>query len=208
MLVGTLSLTGFPFFSAYYSKDLIMELVFLDDSYLSNYVFINSVVVVFLTSFYSFRLLFYVFHGNNRSDVKVLSHVHESPNVMLLPLVVLSFFSIFSGLAFKNYFFGIDSIVFWGDSLVNISLNVPESMIYQIPYYIKNYLLLNIILGLIFSAILTLYLRRLKDFFKEKLKYIVLFLKKAGLLMNFTIFFLLNLQTILVMGFGKQLISS
>ena len=61
MLVGTLSLTGFPFFSAYYSKDLIMELVFLDDSYLSNYVFINSVVVVFLTSFYSFRLLFYVF---------------------------------------------------------------------------------------------------------------------------------------------------
>ena len=122
----------------------------------------------------------------------------------VLPLVVLSFFSIFSGLAFKNYFFGIDSIVFWGDSLVNISLNVPESMIYQIPYYIKKLPLLNIILGLIFSAILTLYLRRLKDFFKEKLKYIVLFLKKAGLLMNFTIFFLLNLQTTLVMGFESN----
>ena len=91
MLVGTLSLTGFPFFSAYYSKDLIMELVFLDDSYLSNYVFINSVVVVFLTSFYSFRL-YCMFHGNNRSDVKVLSHVHESPNVMLLHLMFYHFF--------------------------------------------------------------------------------------------------------------------
>ena len=205
MLVGTLSLTGFPFFSAYYSKDLIMELVFLDDSYLSNYVFINSIVVVFLTSFYSFRLLFYVFHGNNRSDVKVLSHVHESPNVMLLPLVVLSFFSIFSGLAFKNYFFGIDSIVFWGDSLVNISLNVPESMIYQIPFYIKKLPLLNIVLGLIFSAILTLYLKRFKDFFKEKLKYIVLFLKKSWFFDEFYDFLFVKPSNYIGNGFWKAI---
>ena len=203
--LGHYLFTGFPFFSAYYSKDLIMELVFLDNSYLSNYVFINSIVVVFLTSFYSFRLLFYVFHGNNRSDVKVLSHVHESPNVMLLPLVVLSFFSIFSGLAFKNYFFGIDSIVFWGDSLVNISLNVPESMIYQIPYYIKKLLLLNIILGLIFSAILTLYLRRLKDFFKEKLKYIVLFLKKSWFFDEFYDFLFVKPSNYIGNGFWKAI---
>ena len=157
MLVGTLSLVGFPFFSAYFSKDLIMELVYLNDSLLTNYIFINAVLVVLFTSFYSFRLFFYVFHGKSRAEEKVLAHVHESPNVMLIPLVVLSFFSIFSGLLFKKYFFGIDSIIFWGDSLENISLTVPESMVYQIPFYIKKLPLLNVILGFFVASILILY---------------------------------------------------
>ena len=69
--------------------------------------------------------------------------------------------------------------MFWGDSLINISLDVPESMIYQIPVYIKKLPLFNVILGMMFSAILILYLKKLKDFFKEKLKYMFLFLKKS-----------------------------
>ena len=179
MLVGTLSLVGFPFFSAYFSKDLIMELVYLNDSLLTNYIFINAVLVVLFTSFYSFRLFFYVFHGKSRAEEKVLAHVHESPNVMLIPLVVLSFFSIFSGLLFKKYFFGIDSIIFWGDSLENISLTVPESMVYQIPFYIKKLPLLNVILGFFVASILILYFEGFKNFLKSKLRYLIIFLKKS-----------------------------
>ena len=205
MLVGTLSLVGFPFFSAYYSKDLIMELVFLDDSFFSNYVFINSVLVVFLTSFYSFRLLLYVFHGKNKSDEKVLAHVHEAPNIMLLPLVVLSFFSIFSGFAFKDYFFGIDSIVFWGDSLVNISLNVPESVIYQIPFYIKKLPLLNVILGFLFSIVLILYFTGLKDLLKKKLIYLVLFLKRSWFFDDFYNFIFVKSSNYIGNGFWKSI---
>tara|TARA_B100000989_G_scaffold173700_1_gene130250 strand:- start:2891 stop:3850 length:960 start_codon:yes stop_codon:yes gene_type:complete len=205
MLVGTLSLVGFPFFSAYYSKDLIMELVFLDNSFFSNYVFINSVLVVFLTSFYSFRLLLYVFHGKNKSDEKVLAHVHEAPNIMLLPLVVLSFFSIFSGLAFKDYFFGIDSIVFWGDSLVNISLNVPESVIYQIPFYIKKLPLLNVILGFLFSIVMILHFAELKDLLKKKLKYLVLFLKRSWFFDDFYNFIFVKSSNYIGNGFWKSI---
>ena len=134
MLVGTLSLTGFPFFSAYFSKDLILEILYTSNNSISMYVYGIAVFVVFLTSFYSFRLFFYVFHGKCNAEEKVLAHVHESPNVMLIPLVILSFFSIFSGILFERFFFGIDSINFWSNSLVNISLNITESFLNQIPF--------------------------------------------------------------------------
>ena len=58
MLVGTLSLTGFPFFSAYFSKDLILEILYTSNNSISMYVYGIAVFVVFLTSFYSFRLFF------------------------------------------------------------------------------------------------------------------------------------------------------
>ena len=78
-------------------------------------------------------------------------------------------------------------------------------MIYQIPYYIKKLPLLNIILGLIFSAILTLYLRRLKDFFKEKLKYIVLFLKKSWFFDEFYDFLFVKPSNYIGNGFWKAI---
>ena len=59
-------LVGFPFFSAYYSKDLILEVLYLDGFTIKNYAYFVQVFVVFLTSFYSFRLIIYVFHGQNK----------------------------------------------------------------------------------------------------------------------------------------------
>ena len=95
MLVGTLSLTGFPFFSAYYSKDLIMELVFLDDSYLSNYVFINSVIVVFLTSFIHSGYYF-MFFTEITDLMKRYYHMFMNPPISCcFHLLFLSFFSVF-----------------------------------------------------------------------------------------------------------------
>ena len=178
MLVGTLSLTGFPFFSAYYSKDLILEILYTSSNSISLYIYIIAVIVVLLTSFYSFRLFFYVFHGKCNADEKVIAHVHESPNVMLIPLVVLSFFSIFSGILFKEYFFGISSINFWNDSLVNISLNITQSLLNQIPLGVKKLPFMNLLLGLILSSILCIFYKNLSNFLKLKFSLLHVFLKK------------------------------
>ena len=58
--------------------------------------FFIGIFGVLLTTIYSSRLLIYVFHGQNRSDEKVFAHIHESPLIMVLPLVILAFFLFFS----------------------------------------------------------------------------------------------------------------
>ncbi len=181
MLVGTLSLTGFPFFSAYFSKDLILEILYTNSTSIFPYVYIIAVLVVLLTSFYSFRLFFYVFHGRCNADEKVIAHLHESPNVMLIPLVILSFFSIFSGILFEKFFFGIDSIGFWNNSLVNISLNITESFLNEIPLLIRKLPLINLLIGLILSVLLCVVFKNFSTFLKLKLNIIYIFLKKKWL---------------------------
>ena len=68
MLLGTLALTGFPFLSGFYSKDAIIEFAYLRNSSLGNYVASIGILTAFLTSIYSWRLIFKTFHGpyNNK----------------------------------------------------------------------------------------------------------------------------------------------
>ena len=73
MLIGSFSLIGLPFFSGYYSKDLILEILFLDNSKFGFYIFVIGLVGVLFTSIYSFRLLLYVFHGESNADEKSFS---------------------------------------------------------------------------------------------------------------------------------------
>ena len=62
MIIGSLSLIGIPFFSGYFSKDLILETLFLRDSDLSTYAFFTGLLAVLFTTLYSLRLIIYVFH--------------------------------------------------------------------------------------------------------------------------------------------------
>ena len=59
---------------------------------------------VLLTTIYSSRLIIHVFHRKNLSDEKVYAHLHESPPIMTLPLVILAFFSMFFGMVSHHYF--------------------------------------------------------------------------------------------------------
>ena len=177
MLIGSLALVGFPFFSGYYSKDLIIEIIFLSESPFKTYIYLVSIFVVFLTAFYSFRLIMYVFHGKNFSDEKVIAHVHESPNVMILPLIILAFFSIFSGFFFSDFFFGIKSTQFWGDSLINIATTEKLTQLNEIPFLIKKIPTIMMISGIITAVVLFKYLNFIKDFFKNKFYFIFKFLK-------------------------------
>ncbi|RYX83798.1 NADH-quinone oxidoreductase subunit L, partial [bacterium] len=104
MLVASLSLAGFPFLSGYYSKDLVLQ-----GSYalLSNFaisIAVISAISSFLSSFYSFRLIYFVFFGENHINKNNLKSLHEGSFYLYFPLIVLCIFSIVSGFFFKDIF--------------------------------------------------------------------------------------------------------
>ncbi|MEL7230635.1 MAG: NADH-quinone oxidoreductase subunit L, partial [Pseudomonadota bacterium] len=92
MVIGTLALTGLGIpgtpigFAGFFSKDAIIESLYVGTNAFAGYAFWMTVVAAFFTSFYSWRLIFMTFHGKPRASADVMSHVHESGNVMLVPL--------------------------------------------------------------------------------------------------------------------------
>jgi NADH-quinone oxidoreductase subunit L len=96
-VIGTLALIGFPGFAGFFSKDLIIEAVGESHTPGAAYAQFCVTAGVFITSLYSFRLLFMTFHGQERMDEHTREHLHESPLVVTLPLIVLAFFSIVIG---------------------------------------------------------------------------------------------------------------
>ncbi|MDA8559802.1 NADH-quinone oxidoreductase subunit L [Candidatus Pelagibacter bacterium] len=114
MIIGTLALTGFPLLSGFYSKDAIIEFAYLRDNTTGYYAAGIGIFTAFLTSIYSWRLIFKTFHGSyNNKSIKI-EETHESPLVMLLPLIILSIGAIFAGFIFKELFFDTS---FWGNSI-------------------------------------------------------------------------------------------
>ena len=118
MIIGTLALTGFPFLSGFYSKDAIIEFAYLKGNTTGYYAAGVGIVTAFLTSIYSWRLIFKTFHGEyNNKNIKI-EETHESPLVMLIPLVLLSLGAIFAGYTFKELFLSHGEINnFWQDSI-------------------------------------------------------------------------------------------
>lgn len=97
MLAGSLALAGIPLFSGFYSKDLIIEAVHLSHlplAKISYWVVLGSVVI---TALYTFRLFFVVFHTKPRMDEHTREHLHESPAVVWVPLVLLAIPSVIIG---------------------------------------------------------------------------------------------------------------
>jgi NADH-quinone oxidoreductase subunit L len=109
MMIGTLAITGVGIplthigFAGFLSKDAIIESAYAGGS---NYGFWMLVVAAFMTSFYSWRLMFLTFFGKPRGDKHTHDHAHESPMTMLIPLGVLALGAVFSGMIWYNSFFG------------------------------------------------------------------------------------------------------
>ena len=118
MIIGTLALTGFPFLSGFYSKDAIIEFAYLRGNTVGYYAAGIGILTAFLTAIYSWRLIFKTFHGSyNNKEVKI-EETHESPLVMLIPLIILSVGAIFAGVVFKEIFIGYKELnYFWQESI-------------------------------------------------------------------------------------------
>ncbi len=96
-LVGALALIGFPGFSGFFSKDIIIESLRLSTTEGAGYAYWCALLGVFVTALFSFRLVFMTFHGRERMDEHTREHLHESPWVVTLPLVALAVPSIAIG---------------------------------------------------------------------------------------------------------------
>ncbi|HJL63748.1 MAG TPA: NADH-quinone oxidoreductase subunit L, partial [Candidatus Marinimicrobia bacterium] len=119
MLIGTLALTGFPFLSGYYSKDAIIEFAYLKNSTIGFYAAAIGILTAVLTSIYSWRLLFKTFHGRYSNEKIKIDKMHESPMIMIVPLILLAVGAIGSGYLFKDLFIGHESSSeFWRNSIL------------------------------------------------------------------------------------------
>ena len=94
-LIGTVAIAGIPPLAGFWSKDEIMAHAFVHHHYV---LYGFAAVGALLTSFYMFRLTYLTFYGRSRVDPDVERHVHESPPVMTVPLMILAGLSIFGGL--------------------------------------------------------------------------------------------------------------
>ena len=122
MIIGTLALTGFPFLSGFYSKDAIIEFAYLKGNTTGYYAAGIGILTALFTSIYSWRLIFKTFHGSYNNKKIKIEEMHESPLVMLVPLVILAIGAVFSGFLFKDLFIGHgDYTSFWGDSIKFLS---------------------------------------------------------------------------------------
>jgi NADH-quinone oxidoreductase subunit L len=93
-LVGAIAIAGIPFFSGFFSKDAILTQAFAQGQH---FVWALGMMGAVLTAFYMFRLIFLTFHGEERIEPEVRKHLHESPPMMTVPLVILAFFSAVAG---------------------------------------------------------------------------------------------------------------
>tara|TARA_B110001452_G_scaffold167005_1_gene139493 strand:- start:918 stop:1865 length:948 start_codon:yes stop_codon:yes gene_type:complete len=155
MIIGTLALTGFPFLSGFYSKDAIIEFAYLKGNTTGYYAAGIGILTALLTSIYSWRLIFKTFHGSYNNKKIKIEEIHESPIVMLLPLIVLSLGAIFAGFVFKDLFIGyVVENNFWNNSIKFLNplskehpplwfvLTTPTLVLLSIPFayylFVKN----------------------------------------------------------------------
>jgi len=106
-LIGVIAISGVPLFSGSSSKDMILFYA-LRDGY--PWVWVLGLIVDIVTSFYAFRLLIVVFYGKSRLAKRTESHVHESPRVMLTPMVILAVLAAIGGILGLPLFLGLG----WG----------------------------------------------------------------------------------------------
>ena len=130
MWVGALSLSAIPFFSGYYSKDTILDVAWASGTAVGRYAWVLGTVAAFMTAFYISRVMFMTFHGEPRAGEEVMHHAHESPWVMLVPLIVLAIGAAFFGFLGYDFFVGHDRASFWKSAILvlpqNDSLDAAE----------------------------------------------------------------------------------
>ena len=155
MWIGSLALVGIPPFAGFYSKDIVLEVAYMSNSNFGQLAFYLGIIAAFLTSFYSFRLIFLVFHGKSRMSDELFSCVKETPRCMLTVLVILAIGSVITGylgynlmdlVSYKDNFFS-NSIFVQPDNNILEKIHHIPALIKWLPLIVG---LLAIIIAYIF----------------------------------------------------------
>ena len=156
MWIGNLALAGIPPFAGYFSKDAIIDAAYAAHTGIGMYGFICTVLAAFLTAFYSWRLLFMTFHGQSRADHHVLEHVHESPAVMTVPLIILAVGATVAGWLLHGWFIGEGWQAFWNGSIFNGASNHVIAQIEAVPGWVEYSPLVLGLLGIALAYVMYL----------------------------------------------------
>ncbi|TPW33521.1 NADH-quinone oxidoreductase subunit L [Martelella alba] len=164
MIIGTLAITGAGIpgtvigASGFFSKDAIIESAYVSSSSLASFSFWMLVIAAAFTAFYSWRLIFMTFFGKARASADVMHHAHESPWVMLLPLVLLSIGALFAGYFFLPFFYGHDYDAFWKGALFTSQHNEILELHEEVPEWVK----LSPFVAMLAGTVVAIYMYLLK----------------------------------------------
>nr|YP_009486104.1 NADH dehydrogenase subunit 5 [Cantharellus lutescens]AWA82231.1 NADH dehydrogenase subunit 5 [Cantharellus lutescens] len=149
ILIGSISLMALPWMTGFYSKDLIIELAYAQYQFSGQIAYWLGTLTAIFTAFYSFRLISLVFLSYPNAPKNDYLHSHEASSAVVIPLTILSLFSIFFGFVFSDLFVGIGTD-FFGNSIfthpTHITLVEAE---FSLPLLLK----LLPTIGSIFAAI-------------------------------------------------------
>ncbi|MBC7282409.1 NADH-quinone oxidoreductase subunit L [Hoeflea sp.] len=154
MIIGTIALTGVGIpgtligTAGFFSKDIIIESAYVAHNSAAGVAFGLLVIAALFTSFYSWRLIFMTFHGKPRASADVMHHAHESPMVMLVPLFILAAGALFSGVLFKEFFFGHNYAEFWKGALFTAAENEILEEFHHVPLWVKLSPFVAMLIGL------------------------------------------------------------
>jgi len=151
-MVGTLALVGWPFLTGFYSKDVILEITGGQYTSMGNFGWIITSLVVLLTSYYSFRLMFLVFLVPPRAPRVHMAHVHEAPLPMALPLIILAIGSIFVGYVSRDMFIGLGTD-FWGNAIYTMPFHDHMVEAEYLPQWIRLLPFVLTVSGLVLAYI-------------------------------------------------------
>jgi NADH-quinone oxidoreductase subunit L len=173
-LLGSLALIGFPGFSGFFSKDAIIEAVHHATRPGAGYAYVLLTAGVFVTALYSFRMFFLVFHGEGPRDAHARHHLHESPAVVTLPLVLLAIPSVVIGyltvgpMLFGDFFAGSVTVLPQNDVLATIGKDFHGAWAFvlhgmtTLPFYLA-------MAGLLVAGYIYLFNLGLADRIKDRL---------------------------------------
>jgi len=147
MWIGNLALAGVPFFSGFFSKDAILESAFAAHTGLGEYAFWLGVLAAVLTAFYSWRLLIMTFHGKPRADHHTMEHLHESPWIMTVPLILLAAGAIVSGYLLLPMI-GEHGGIF-RDSILVLEHHAALEEAHHVPFWVKALPTIAGVLGIV-----------------------------------------------------------
>ncbi len=155
MIIGTLALTGVGIpgtefgFAGYNSKDAIIEAAYVGENVFSGLAFALLVIAALFTSFYSWRLIFMTFWGEARASKAVMDHVHESPSVMTVPLMVLATGAVLAGMVFSGLFIGHGYAEFWKGAVFTGAANHTLEQMHHVPVAVKFAPFIAMLTGLV-----------------------------------------------------------
>lgn len=146
ILIGSLSLMGFPFLTGFYSKDALLEVVYSSSNPYSYFGYVLALITAMITAFYSGRLLYLTFLTAPNGYKRAYELCHESTDFMIISLCVLGLFSVFAGYLLKDVFIGLGSQA-WLNSFGSDSYTIQPLLVAEfLPWHIK---LLPVICSLI-----------------------------------------------------------